>query len=157
MEGDTMAKGNKPNHLSLVADNLTGKQEAFAQKVAAGAVLSDAYREAYEAENMKDSSIWTEACKLAQHPKVSHRIKAIQADIEADRRTREARREEYVLKMLQAEAEGAETDGARVRALELLGKTIGMFTDRVETDDQTERSAADIEAEIRRTLARLGD
>ena len=129
-----MTNQDKPKHLTLVTDSLTGKQESFAQKVAAGAVLSDAYREAYSAENMKDSTVWSEACKLAQHPKVSARVKAIQADIEADHRTRAARREEYVLKRLQEEAEGAETDGARVRALELLGKSVSLFTDRVETD-----------------------
>ena len=155
-EGDTMTNQDKPKHLTLVTDSLTGKQESFAQKVAQGAVLSDAYREAYSAENMKDSTVWSEACKLAQHPKVAARVKAIQADIEADHRTRAARREEYVLKRLQEEAEGAETDGARVRALELLGKSVSLFTDRVETDSQTERTASDIEAEILRTLDRLG-
>ena len=60
------------------------------------------------------------------------------------------------MKRLQEEAEGAETDGARVRALELLGKSVSLFTDRVETDSQTERTASDIEAEIIRTLDRLG-
>ena len=35
---------------------------------------------------MKDKTIWEEACKLAQHPKVSARIKSIQADMETDRR-----------------------------------------------------------------------
>ena len=59
------------------------------------------------------------------------------------------------MKRLAEEAEQAETDGARVRALELLGKTVSMFTDRVEQADTAERSASDIEADLRRRLDRL--
>jgi len=136
-------------------DRLTAKQESFAQQVAAGSILSDAYRASYAAENMKDKTIWEEACKLAQHPKVAQRIKAIQADIEADQRTRAARRSEFVLKQLQDEAMGAETDGARVRALELLGKTVGLFTDKVEIEQDTDKTAAELEQELERRLAGL--
>jgi hypothetical protein len=42
---------------------------------------------------------------------------------------------------------------AVTRALELMGKTVALFTDRVETEDTTDRSADDIEAQIK---ARLG-
>ena len=136
-------------------DRLTAKQESFAQKVAAGAILSDAYRESYSAENMADKTVWSEACRLAQHPKVSTRIRAIQADMEADHRTRAARREEYVLKRLQEEAEQAETDGSRVRALELLGKTVGLFTDKVEIEQDSDKTAAELEQELERRIAGL--
>ena len=150
-------KGKGKPYLKVVrdTDRLTAKQEAFAQKVAAGAVLSDAYRECYSAENMADKTVWAEACRLASNHKVTARVKAIQADIEADHRTRAARREEYVLKRLQEEAEGAETDGARVRALELLGKTVGIFTDRVEVEQDTDKTAAELEADLERRLAAL--
>lgn len=136
-------------------DRLTAKQESFAQQVAAGAILSDAYRASYNAENMADKTVWSEACRLAQHPKVSTRIRAIQADIEADHRTRAARREEYVLKRLQEEAEQAETDGSRVRALELLGKTVGLFTDKVEIEQDSDKTAAELEQELERRIAGL--
>lgn len=154
--GKNTSKG-KGQHLRVVGkeDRLTAKQEAFAKQVAKGAVLSDAYRECYSAEGMRDSTIWSEACKLAQNPKVSTRVKALQAEMEEDRRTIERRREEWVLKRLAEEAEQAETDGARVRALELLGKTVSMFTDKIEQTDTTERSASDIERDLRQRLDRL--
>ena len=152
-----MGKDKGKGYLRVVGkeDRLTANQEAFAKQVAKGAVLSDAYRDCYSAEGMRDSTIWSEACKLAQKPKVSTRVKAIQAEMEEDRRTIARRREEFVLKRLAEEAEQAETDGARVRALELLGKTVSMFTDRIEQTDTTERSASDIEADLRRRLDRL--
>ena len=152
-----MPKDKKPSHLKLVdkEERLTGKQEAFAQLVAKGSMLVEAYREAGYMPNGSDKTQWEAASRLMANSKVLARVKQIQADIEEDRRTIERRREEYVLKRLQEEAEGADTDGARVRALELMGKTIGMFTDRVETDDKTERAASDIEAELRQKLERL--
>lgn len=150
-----MAK--KPTHLRVVGKEqpLTGKQEAFAKLVAGGAVLSDAYRECYSADTMKDSTVWSEACRLAQNPKVSARIKDIQADMEADRRTIERRREEWVLKRLSEEADQADNASSRIRALELVGKTVGMFTDRIEQAETSERSASEIEKELKARLDRL--
>jgi len=150
-----MAK--KPTHLKIVGkeQSLTGKQEAFAKLVAGGAVLSDAYRECYSADNMKSSTLWSEACRLAQNPKVSARIKDIQADMEADRRTIERRREEWVLKRLSEEADQADNASSRIRALELVGKTVGMFTDRIEQAETSERSASEIEKELKARLDRL--
>jgi len=104
---------------------------------------------------MKDSTVWSEACRLAQNPKVSARIKDIQADMEQDRRTIERRREEWVLKRLQEEADQADNASSRIRALELVGKTVGMFTDRIEQADAAERSASEIEKELTARLDRL--
>jgi len=151
-----MAK--KPTHLRVVGKEerpLTAKQEAFAKLVAGGAILSDAYRECYSADNMKNSTLWSEACRLAQNPKVSTRIKDIQADIEADNRTRLLRREEWVLKSLQEEAVSADNASSRIRALELVGKTVGMFTDRIEQAETTDRTSAEIEKDLKARLARL--
>lgn len=58
---------------------LTPQQEKFAQEVAKGNSLADAYRASYKAERMKDKQIHEEASKLAAHPKVSPRIAALQA------------------------------------------------------------------------------
>lgn len=150
-----MAK--KPTYLKVVGKEqpLTGKQEAFAKLVAGGAVLSDAYRECYSADTMKDSTVWSEACRLAQNPKVSTRVKAIQVEMEADRRTIERRREEWVLKRLSEEADQADNASSRIRALELMGKTVGMFTDRIEQANTADRSASEIEKELTARLDRL--
>jgi hypothetical protein len=42
-----------------------------------------------------------------------------------------------------------------VRALELLGKTLGLFVDRVETEDKTPRDADSIRAELEQRINRL--
>ena len=157
--GKNTGKG-RGNHLRVVgkADKLTAKQEAFDMQVEKGAMLSEAYREAGYMPNGSDKTRWEAASRLMSgNSKVIARVKALQADMEQDRRTIERRRSEWILKRLTEEAETAETDGARIRALELLGKslTVSMFTDRIEQTDATERTATDIEADLRKRLDRL--
>lgn len=137
-----------------VKGGLTAKQEAFAQGVAEGKTLSEAYRAAYDTSRMKEASVWTEASLLMDHPKVIERVSAIQTAKEERTLHDSARLKRLVLERLHKEATTAESDATRVRALELLGKSIAMFTDRVE-QDAVERSAADIERELREKLAGL--
>jgi hypothetical protein len=63
---------------------LTPKREKFAQAVASGMTKADAYRHAYNAENMADSTIWSRASELAADGKVSGRIKALQESAAID-------------------------------------------------------------------------
>lgn len=60
---------------------LTAKQEAFAQAIADGLGQADAYRFAYDAESMKDESIYPQASKLMKNPKVATRIAELKAQV----------------------------------------------------------------------------
>lgn len=60
---------------------LTAKQEAFAQAIADGLGQADAYRFAYDAESMKDESIYPQASKLMKNPKVATRIGELKAQV----------------------------------------------------------------------------
>ena len=60
---------------------LTAKQEAFAQAIASGKTQADAYRHAYDASNMKDSSIHVNASKLLSDAKVAQRVKELKAQV----------------------------------------------------------------------------
>lgn len=132
---------------------LTDKQEAFVQAIMGGKNYTDAYREAYNAAGMADGTIWNVSSTLAANPKVQMRLTALRAAKEAERRAIEVSRPEYVLRQLQAIADNPdEPTAARVRALELMGKTVAMFTDRTETEDKTDRSADEIEAAIKAKL-----
>jgi hypothetical protein len=133
---------------------LTAKQEAFARRLADGEKQADAYRQAYRSDRMAAPAVWSEASRLARHPHVAARIDQLKAEAEEMRRMAALDREEAILKRLEHEAMTARTDGARVKALELLGKHLGMFTDRVvvEAPDRTE---AEIENAILGRLAQL--
>ncbi len=53
---------------------LTAKQEAFAQAIADGKGQADAYRIAYDAEGMKDNTIYSKASVLMSDGKVTARV-----------------------------------------------------------------------------------
>lgn len=57
---------------------LTPKQEAFARAYLETANASAAYRKAYDASGMQDSSVYVEASKMLASPKISLRIAALQ-------------------------------------------------------------------------------
>lgn len=60
---------------------LTSKQETFAQHIANGSTQADAYRAAYNAENMADGSIWREASLLLDRPKVAQRVEQLRSEL----------------------------------------------------------------------------
>lgn len=148
---------NKGKHSRSAPDpetGLTEKQEAFAQAIMAGLNYSDAYRASYNVEGVSAPTIWSMSCRVAADPKVQARLIGLKAQKEAERRMQAVSRTDFVLGGLTELASDKSVPHAvRVRALELMGKTVALFTDRVETEDMTDRSADEIEQQIK---ARLG-
>lgn len=60
---------------------LTAKQEAFCQAITSGMNQSDAYRAAYDAENMGANPIAVEASRLMDDPNVSLRLKELRKQL----------------------------------------------------------------------------
>ena len=61
-----------------MASELTPKQERFALAYIETGNASEAYRQAYDAGNMKPETIWARACELLKNSKVAARVSAIQ-------------------------------------------------------------------------------
>ena len=106
---------------------LTGKQNEFVAEIAEGASQTSAYRSAYNTQNMSQKTIWEEASRLRRHPKVAARIIELEAEKEAEERMLRLSYGDFVINELQELALSAKSDRARIKALELLGKSIGMF------------------------------
>lgn len=62
--------------------NLTAKQEAFCQGIADGLGQADAYRAAYDAEDMKENSVYVNASKLMKNAKIIQRIAELRSQVE---------------------------------------------------------------------------
>ena len=62
---------------------LTAKQEAFCQGIADGLGQAEAYRAAYDADRMKDSTIYPLASKLMKNSKITARIAELKSALEA--------------------------------------------------------------------------
>ena len=161
VKGDNPKGKSKPKGRSALNSQtgLTDKQEAFVQQVFQGRNYSDAYRAAYDADRMTDKTVNEESCRLAATPKVTARLAQLQREREQVQRMQRLTRAEKVIEKLEEialrDTEDGHTDGTQVRAIELLGKTLGLFVDRVETEDKTERDAETIRSELMQRLERL--
>jgi hypothetical protein len=97
----------------MASDRLTAKQEAFAQGVADGLTLADAYRRAYDVSRSTDKSVWEAAARLMADDKVSARVDFLRAKLaEMALWTRE-----QSVAVLSEVAQEGEKDADRVRAV----------------------------------------
>ena len=132
---------------------LTAKQTKFINEVSEGSSQSSAYRKAYDTSSMTPKTVWEESSRLRKHPKVSARIVELEAEKEARQRVQALSREARILNELEDIAFGSTNAMARLRALELLGKTVGLFKPK-EVPEQT-RTAYEIKSAIELKLAAL--
>jgi hypothetical protein len=66
----------------MTQTKLTAKQEAFAQGIADGLGQADAYRMAYDAEGMKENSVYVNASKLMKNAKVTQRVSDLRSEVQ---------------------------------------------------------------------------
>ena len=140
---------------------LTAKQERFVAEVIKGSTQADAYRAAYEAKGMKPSASYPEANRLMGNPEIARRLQANRDSIQRSAVSSALSRRRWIVERLEHEAANAESDAARVRSLELLGKTtdIKLFADIVETstnDSSPEQVKAELEAKLTKILQGSG-
>ena len=140
-----------------MTDKLTPKQEAFAQAVAGGQSYADAYRSAYSSKG-KHQTVHTEGSKLANDPKVAHRIEMITGQKHRAIARKAVTDRELVVAKLRRWTEdgidpatGEEPTPAQLQAAQLLGRTVALFSDK-QVIESNERSAEEVAAEIQRRL-----
>jgi hypothetical protein len=142
---------NKPKH-----SGLTARQQAFVLAVSKGLTYSDAYRQAYGAERSTPQTISVEANRLLNNPKVAvlleRKLERQESVILASR----INTERHIKQRLLEHANDFKTESGKLKALELLGKSVGMFTDRVEST-VIKQSAEDLKKQLSAHLALLDD
>jgi len=118
-------------------NDLTPKQEKFAQSVASGKSQSEAYRIAYNAENMKDEVIWVKASKLMAEDKVTVRVDEIRKPVVEEARLTLGQHLKDLLKL----REKAVKDGAWSAAISAemgRGKAAGLHIDKIDLHEDKE-------------------
>lgn len=135
-------------------DGLTPKQAKFAANLAEGMSQAEAYRNAYDAENMAPETIHAHASRLAKRDKVAARVNALVEERMRLLETRGVSDREKVVTLLRKFAEDeARPDHVRLRAVELWGKACGAFVEVIE--DRRERPASSVALELERRLGAL--
>lgn len=104
------------------AKNLTQKQERFVGLVADGCSYTEAYRQAYNVENMQPDTIHRKACGLMQNGKVRARFTELQADTQ---RLALWRREQSIKTLAAIARDDGANSSARVQAVRELNAMHG--------------------------------
>lgn len=113
-------------------EKLTVKQENFVLAYLSTGNASEAYRRAYDAENMSAEAINVEACRLLQHPNVALRLAGLQKRAEAKAiLTLEEHMAE--LQTLRDLAKQNAQLSAAIKAEELRGKLRRFYVEQIET------------------------
>jgi hypothetical protein len=109
----------------------SAQQLMFIRGVFNGKTQKQAYRDAYPADRSTDRNISTTANRLLHSPKIEAFVQYINSNVEdllvEDRR--ETRR--YVFRELFALSKQAKRERHKIKALELLGKSCGVFKPQV--------------------------
>ena len=151
----------KPKLQVIKADDLTIKQRSFVNEIVKGKLGS--YKEVYakvsDVALTKTGKIpkWVEveASKLVANPKIALSIQKALERKEVSSVASSLRTRNYVIEQLYKESRESDSDSARIRALELLGKSVAMFTDV--TEQKETRDSIDIEQDIEEKISRLLD
>ena len=149
------SKSDKPKLMVVKPENnLTAKQERFAQLVAQGSMsYSQAYRESgYSVENMKAKSVNELASRLLV--KVRWRVDQIRDQKIALSERKEETLKTYIENKLMEIVENSDQDSAKVSSLALLGRSIAMFSDKVIEETQDE-SIYELEKKLKDKLDKL--
>lgn len=111
--------------------DLTENQMKFCEGVLAGKTQSDAYRAAYDCQNMAPESIWVAASRLRHDAKVALWLDAARSDrLESHECTFDGHLKE--LERLKSIAIRSGNVGAAVQAEQLRGKAAGLYVDKHE-------------------------
>lgn len=134
-------------------NDLTAKQERFIQNIVSGMSQRQAYKDAYNAENMTDESIDVEACRLFNSPNISLRYKELLEEIKDAAIMTATERMIWlseVIKGIQLEESKYFEDGechvyektadlnTKIKALDTLNKMSGEYITKVEADVNTD-------------------
>lgn len=133
---------------------LTAKQRRFAENVVNGMGIAEAYRNSYDAENMKPASVQKRAAELMVDGKIKGCLQALAAVKRQQSEALAVSDRDMLIRLLRKWSTGDETaTSTQLRAAELLGKACGLYRDVVE--DHRERPASLVAAELEAKLASM--
>ena len=155
-----MSKDKKPDLKIVKKDlDLTIKQRAFVNEIVKGKLGSykEAYAKVYDVQLTKTGKIpkWVEveASRIVANPKIALSIQRAIERKETSLTASALRTRIYVIESLYKESKESDSDSTRVRALELLGKSVALFTDV--TEERKSRDTEEIEKDIEAKLEQL--
>ena len=132
-EAEQLASIADAPRVRAIKRQLTQKQQAFIAAKISGMSNSAAYREAYPSDGSSDRVIAANAYRLTRHPLIAPVLERAWEETVEHLTEDAAATKRYVLKSLLALSKTAKQEGSRLKALELMGKAVGVFTPVTDT------------------------
>jgi hypothetical protein len=156
---DNNSRNNKNKKSNVVGGDLTEKMRGFCYDVVGkngekGMSLIDAYRNNYNvSKDIKGNTLRMLASRLRSRDNIRIFIDSLLEQKASLHRMNEVKRSDLLLNKIEAMADDVTiTDSVRLKALEMLGKNMGLFTDVIKVDDNRDRSSVEIESELLKRL-----
>ena len=135
---------------------MTSSMMEFAKGLIEGKTQLDAYRDAYPNAKANERTLKTAAWKLAQDIRIQkmlqehwgQTVEALTDDAVAVKR--------YVIKNLLELSKDAKQEGSKLKALELMGKSVGMFKP-AQTEEEDTLTAEQLKQELAKHLRLVGN
>lgn len=108
---------------------LTAKEEKFSTNVFSGMTYTDAYKDAYNAENMSDKTINEKASLMAKKDKIRARIQQLRDEANSEKIISAIKRKEILTNIALTET----TDNV-MKAIDILNKMDGEYVQKVQAD-----------------------
>jgi len=107
---------------------LTVSQALFAQGLIQGKTYKQAYKDAYPSATGTDGSITTSAYRLSRDARIAAMVNDALEETAEHLSEDRAATQRFVMRQLVHHAKAAKQEGTKLKALELLGKSAGLFT-----------------------------
>lgn len=131
---------------------LTVQMQMFVSCLMQGQTKVQAYRNAYNSRGGSDSTIIASANKLIKDPRITALLGSLEEAVREKVIEDSVKTRRFVMERLHDKVTGAKTESAELKALELMGRAIGMFTDKVEgkiEEISTERLKAELKDHLK--------
>lgn len=123
---------SKPVGTKREQGRLTAKQRLFVHYIVQGMSHKDAYINAYKPHTDNQATIAGNAHKTANHPLVKAHLDKSLARTENALIDDQVALRRHVMSELLEHSRSMKGESQKLRALELMGKAVGMFTDKIE-------------------------
>ena len=155
VRGDGKPHGHKPLEDELVESRkTTTKMKLFASAIADGLSPAEAYRKVYDCANSTNATVMANANRLLNDSRITLLLEPV---FEAKREmviNDELATRRFILQELFEHAKNTEKISDRLRALEMMGKSIGMFTD-IGDRDEDNLDVEKLKKELRAKMASM--
>ena len=148
---DNDSRNSKTKKSKVIGGDLTAKQMGFCRDIVFNDMTYiEAYRNNYNvSDNIKSNSLRAMASKLRADVNITLTVNRLLEQKNSLHRMNEVKRSDVLLGKIEKMADDVNiTDSVRLKALEMLGKNMGLFTDIIKVDDKRDRTSNEIETDL---------